>query len=200
MIKRALLPAASILGFYFSLAAQQTSQTGELRNHIATPEQSRDVVVFDPAFGLSLYSPGIIDASAGSALLLDRPMLTLLDGDDLLAEMGVAPLDLFPIASSDVSAEQTGSATPVHRSARNNAGADGKNSPTKEVISPLSPLYYTGELGVFYGRSSGKFEREIMETYFLGQIGNDKFQITVGGAYGESNGSLPRFHSVAPRK
>jgi hypothetical protein len=69
--------------------------------------------------------------------------------------------------------------------------------PSEMVSPPLSPVYYSGEVGVFYGRSSGKFEREIMETYFLGQVGNDKFQITVGGAYGESSGSALRVHSIA---
>jgi hypothetical protein len=102
----------------------------------------------------------------------------------------MAPLDPFQDDLPSAAELEQANAAPV----------DGKDSRSEVVNSPLNPIYYSGEVGFFYGRSSGKFEREIMETYFLGQIGNDKFQITVGGAYGESNGSLPRCQSfAAPR-
>jgi hypothetical protein len=200
MIKRALLAGLGVLGFCFCLAAQQGSQTGELRNGTATSEQSRDIAVFDPAIELSLYRPEIPGPMDSSVLLPERSELTLLDGGDLLAEMGIAPLDLFPVASSDLSPEQKVDVARVRRSARKDRGTDGKDSPAEIVNLPWSPIYYGGEVGVFYGRWNGKYGGDILQTYILGQLGNDKFQITVGAAYEESNGSLPRFHpSTGPR-
>ena len=195
LIKRAVLLGVGFVGFCFSLAAQQTSQTAESGSDSAAPEQSRDIAAFDPAFALNLYRPGIISAAASSALLPDRPVLTLLEGDDLLAEMGIAPLDLFPIVSSDISAEPKVSAAPVHRSARNDSGTDGKDSPSEIVTSPVSPIYYSGELGVFYGLWNGKYGGDIVETYIRGDVGNETFHISAGAAYGESSVNQPRFRS-----
>ena len=200
MIKRALLLGVGFVGLCFSLAGQQTIQTAESGNDTAAPEQSRDITAFDPAFALSLYRPGVISAAASSALLPDRPMLTLLDGGDLLAEMGIAPLYLFPVASSDVSAEPKVTAAPVHRSARTDSGTDGKDSPSKMVNVPWSPIYYGGEMGVFYGRWNGKYGGDIVETYIRGDVGNETFHISAGAAYGESSVNLPRIRSsTGPR-
>jgi hypothetical protein len=97
----------------------------------------------------------------------------------------MAPLDPFQDELPSAAELEQANAAPV----------DGKDSPSEMISPPLSPIYYSGEVGVFYGRSSGKFEREIMQTYFLGEVGNEKFHITVGAAYEESNGRLPRFRS-----
>jgi hypothetical protein len=200
MFNRALLLGVGFVGFCFSLAAQQTSQTAESGSDTAAPEQSRDIAAFDPALALSLYRPGIIGAAASSALLPDPSVLTRLEGDDLLAEMGIAPLDLFPIVSSDISAEPKVSAAPVHRSARNDSGTDGKDSPAEMVNVPWSPIYYGGEMGVFYGRWNGKYGGDIVETYIRGDVGNERFHISAGAAYGESNVNVPRFRSsTGPR-
>jgi hypothetical protein len=104
--------------------------------------------------------------------------------------MGMPALDSFQDEAPSAAEFQQAYAAPV----------DGKDLPSEIVIPRLSPFYYSGEVGVFYGRSSGKFEREIMETYFLGTIGNDKFQITVGGAYGESNVNGSRYRSFKGSK
>ncbi len=103
---------------------------------------------------------------------------------------GMAPLDPFQ--------DDLPSAAELEQA--NSAPVDGKDLPSEIVSPPLSPFYYSGEVGVFYGRSSGKFGREIMQTYFLGEVGNEKFHIMVGAAYEESNGRLPRFGSfTGPR-
>jgi hypothetical protein len=121
--------------------------------------------------------------------------LTLFNGPRLPASSelgwaGMPPLDYFQDYLPDAAEGQT--AEP--------ARVDQKDLPSEVAYSPLSPIYYSGELGVFYGRSSGKFDREIMQTYFLGTAGNDHFQITVGAAHEESNGSVPRFRSsTGPR-
>jgi hypothetical protein len=195
MIKRVLFIGVGFLGFHFSLAAQHTSQTEEPGNHTATRESWRDIAMFDPTFALSLYRTGIPAGVDSYVLLPDRPELTLLASDDLLTEMGITPLDLFPVASSDVSVEQKATATPIHRPARKNSGTDGKDSPV-EIVSPQwNRIYYGGEMGVFYGRWSGKYSGDIMETYLRGDLGNEKFHLSVGAAYGESNVNFSGFRS-----
>ena len=53
--------------------------------------------------------------------------------------------------------------------------------------------YAGGEVGFLYGRSTGKFGREVEAGYILGEVGNDKFQINVGASYENSSGRFPRF-------
>jgi hypothetical protein len=53
--------------------------------------------------------------------------------------------------------------------------------------------YAGGEVGFLYGRSTGKFGREVEQGYFIGDVGNDKFHITVGALYENSSGRFPRF-------
>ncbi|PZR74176.1 MAG: hypothetical protein DLM73_08685 [Chthoniobacterales bacterium] len=55
-----------------------------------------------------------------------------------------------------------------------------------------SSFSYGGEMGFFYGKSSGKYGREDFATYILGTVGNDKFQITAGFLHQESTFSNPR--------
>ena len=190
MIKRALAIALGFLAFCFPLTAQQTSRVERTKDKAATPPQLRPSALGNPA-RLILSQPEFLSAMHGSAVTDDLMMLTLSVGQRLPASselgwMGMPPLDYF----QDAAEVEKSNAAPV----------DGKDSPSEMVSSPLSPIYYSGEIGVFYGRSSGKFDREIMQTYFLGQIGNDKFQITVGGAYGESNVNAPRYRSFKGSK
>ena len=64
---------------------------------------------------------------------------------------------------------------------------------SKDKDSPDYPLdlrpgyYVTGEVGFTYGRYTGKFGGDYKEAYILGQVGNDKLQITVGASYEDSN-------------
>ena len=68
------------------------------------------------------------------------------------------------------------------------------------MMSLPDQVYYGGEVGVLYGRWTGKGGGDLMESYVLGTVGNDKFQITAGAAYEESSGRTPRFRSfVFPR-
>ena len=66
---------------------------------------------------------------------------------------------------------------------------------SKEVVDVRrSHSYYAGgEMGALYGRSSGKFGREVEEGYIVGGVGDDKFNITVGAAWEHSSGRVPRF-------
>jgi hypothetical protein len=68
----------------------------------------------------------------------------------------------------------------------------GVAAPKSKRKSPLNPVYYGGEVGVFYGHSSGKFGGDEFGTYIEGGVGNDKFQINAGASYQEWNGRVPR--------
>jgi hypothetical protein len=192
MIKSALLLGLGLLGFCFPLAAQQTSRVERTKDETATPRQLRRPSALDTPARLTLPRPEVFSATNGSVLTDDLMMLTLSVGQRLPASselgwMGMPPLDYFQDDLPSVAQVQQTNAAPI----------DGKDSPSEIVSSPLSPFYYSGELGVFYGRSSGKFGREIMQTYFLGEVGNDKFLIRVGAAHEESNGRVPRFRSFS---
>ena len=51
-------------------------------------------------------------------------------------------------------------------------------------------------MGLFYGKSIGsKFNREEEQAYFISGMGNDKYQITVGGFYEHSTGRGPNLNA-----
>jgi hypothetical protein len=69
-----------------------------------------------------------------------------------------------------------------------------KNSPDNVVeMRPQERIYASGEMGVLYGRSSGKYGREFEQGYIIGEVGNDYFHITVGTSYERSSGRVPRW-------
>ena len=52
--------------------------------------------------------------------------------------------------------------------------------------------YAGGEVGFMYGKSTGRFGGEYTRAYIIGEVGNDKVQITAGASYEESNVRFPR--------
>ena len=177
MIQRALLVVLGFFGLCFPLTAQQTLDAGS---------------------AFALYRPEIFSTVGSSVLLQSLPVLTLLNEQCLpvsteLGRMGRAPLNLFPDASLRVAEVQRINAAPVYRT-------DGKDWPGEVMSSPSNPIYFGGEVGFLYGRSSGKFGGDVMQTYMLGEVGNDKFQINVGASYEESSVRFPRFRSFVPSR
>ncbi len=183
MINRALLAVAAgaaILGVCFSLSAQETSTSVSIQ-----PE----------SFTLDQASPS--DLVAGRAALERTGSFRTLNN----AWYGPGPLTLvdgrlfsFPNAFGWVeatrhdflpafAAEALPRVTPVTRLARD-TGSKAVN---------LSPKfdYVGGEVGVFYGRSTGKFSREVEQGYILGEVVDGNTHIIVGGSYEHSNGSVP---------
>lgn len=61
------------------------------------------------------------------------------------------------------------------------------------ALTPPDTMQVRGETGVFYGRSSGKYGREISHEFIVGELGNDRFHITVGASHEEISGRTPRF-------
>ena len=64
-----------------------------------------------------------------------------------------------------------------------------------DVVELRSPdrVYYGGEIGFLYGRSSGKYGVEYERGYIIGEVGNDKFHLTVGTSYERLSGRVPRW-------
>lgn len=184
MIRRA---GYVVLGFLAVLLAAPQSQ-----GQTITAEELRETGALDAAAALTLRRPDLFRNVDGSVLIHGLPVLTLLDGRRFLAgelaRMGRAPLDLFPVAFLSAAQVQPVAASPMY-------GAD---SPGGVVNLRLKRNYEFGEVGVFYGRSGGKFHLEDKQAYFIGGVGNERFQITAGAAFQESSGRILYHGSSTP--
>jgi len=187
MIKRAL-PA--VLGFFslcLPLTAQQTNGPDQSEDETITLEQLRHTGAVDVGSALTLYQPDIFSTADSSVLIHGLPALTLLDGrrfpiSGALGRMGLTPFDLFPVAFLSAVEVTKVNGSPMY----------GTDSPGGVVNLRLNRDYAGGEVGVFYGRSSGKFSREDKQAHIIGGVGDEKFHITAGAAYEESNERVPR--------
>ena len=190
------------LGFFavcFSVIAQQAKHSGTTRHRAATSATT----TFEHGSNLSLYWPTVINATNASLLFHNGPVRAWSDGGQLasetaLAQIGMAPLGLFPLAylaPSDVGPTPftKSSAAPDSRPA--NLATDGKDLPAEMLGSPLNQVYYTGEVGFVYGQWSGKGSGDYVESYVWGQAGNDKFQITAGASFENWNGNSPKIRA-----
>lgn len=66
---------------------------------------------------------------------------------------------------------------------------DGTDSKSMDVPRERKLFdYATGEIGVFYGRGTGKFARDFESGYLMGTAGNEHMQISAGASYETSNG------------
>jgi outer membrane receptor protein involved in Fe transport len=186
VIKRALPAVFGLLTLCLPVAAQDET---------ITREELRITGALDAASALTLYRPDIFRTVNGSVLIHGLPVLILLDGRRLpvssaLGRMGMAPLDLFPVALLSAVEVQKINASPMY----------GTDSPGGVVNLHLNRDYYGGwgEVGVFYGRSSGKFNLEDKQAYFIGGVGDERFQITAGAVYQESKGRFLRLGPTPP--
>jgi len=165
MIKRIASIVSVVVGLYLVANAQLPGETSPL----------------------AFYRPEVLNSFDSSILMHQLPMLALLDGHNLplstpMSRMGRSPVSLSSDTSFNYAQVRTSNA----------AGIDPKDS--KEV-QPLrgDPLYYSGEVGVFYGHQSGKFGGDDYGSYFQGTVGNDKLQISVGGSFDQWNGHSPHW-------
>jgi outer membrane receptor protein involved in Fe transport len=187
MIKRALPAVLGFLSLCLPLTAQQTNRPEQTEDETIALEQLQRTGAVDTVSALTLYQPDTFSTVGSSVLIHGFPALTLLDGRRFsisgpLGRLGMTPLDLFPVAFLRAAEVQKLNASPMY----------GTDSPGGVVNLRLNRDYSGGEMGVFYGRSSGKFGREDKQTYILGGVGDDKFHITAGAAYEESSGRVPR--------
>jgi hypothetical protein len=210
MVKRALCVAAGLLGALCPVVAQQG-------HHSSTREKLHSSSASNAPLSLPLYRPKISGSMDNSLLLHNGSVPLWLDGPQMSAgdfpgysfasqwvQMGFTAPDFLPpaLASAVPPAAQAPTVRRPHASDSKDPGTDGKDSPD-EMLSPSSNLIYSGgEIGVLYGRWSGKGGGDMWETYITGTVGNDKFQITAGASYDEwnANGRSVRFRSFsAPR-
>src|SRR5262245_39736056 len=107
MSKGALVLALGLLGICFPVAAQQANHSRATQRPATKP--SAAAVNHDA--DLSIYGPNILSAFNSSLLFRNGPVRAWSDGAQLasetaLAQIGMAPLGLFPVAylaPSDVS-------------------------------------------------------------------------------------------------
>jgi hypothetical protein len=211
MVKRALCVAVGLLAALLPAVAQQP-------HHLTKRKQARSIGASSAPLSLSLYRPKVLGAGESSLLLHNGSVPLWLDGPELSngvvgpsygfasswVQLGFTSADFLPAAFL-VGAQppaQRPNAGRVHTTDGKDLGADGKDSPDEMLSSPANPIYYGGEVGFLYGRWSGKGGGDMWETYVVGTVGNDKFQITAGASYDEwnGNGRNVRFRSfAAPR-
>jgi hypothetical protein len=192
MIRRGVCVAVGLVGVCFAVAAQQENWRGATEN--------------DPTFALNLYNPEIFSAMDTSLLFRKGRVHTWSDGGRLtsetaLAEIGMASLDLFPVVYVPPNASEATTARTGSSAANSPVGTFGPDA--KDFLGMMLPpdqVYYGGEVGILYGRWTGKGGGDLIQSYMLGTVGNDKFQISVGAGYQESSGRSSRYHSyVFPR-
>jgi hypothetical protein len=211
MVKRALCVAVGLLAALLPAVAQQP-------HHSTKREQSRSAGASSAPLSLSLYRPKILGAAESSLLLHNASVPLWLDGKQVSTgvidpgysfasewvQLGFTSADFLPAAflSGAQPPAQRPSAGRVRTTDGRDLGVDAKDSPDEMLNSSANPVYYGGEVGVLYGRWSGKGGGDMWETYIVGTVGNDKFQITAGASYDEwnGNGRSVRFRSfAAPR-
>ena len=209
MVKRALCVALGLFAALLPAVAQQP-------RHSPKREQLRSAGAPSTPLSLNLYRPKVWGAAESSLLLhngsvplwLDAPGYGGVDPSYGFAsswvQLGFTSADFLPAAflSGAQPPAQRPSAGRVHGTDGKDVGADAKDSPDEMLSSSANPVYYGGEVGFLYGRWSGKGGGDMWETYVVGTVGNDKFQITAGASYDEwnANGRSVRFRSfAAPR-
>ena len=128
------------------------------------------------------------DFGALNNSFLRLPSLTLSDGGSFsfasaFNRMETTTPDFLPALSTTEPQRANASAT------------TGKDS-SKEVVDVRRPNlldYASGEVGFLYGRSiGGKRGGEVEEGYIIGEVGDDKFHITVGASYENWSERFPR--------
>ncbi|PYJ54590.1 MAG: hypothetical protein DME82_10555 [Verrucomicrobia bacterium] len=206
MIRRALAVAVGFIVVCFPVTAQQANRSATAKARTGTHQQlpaNRS----HPGSELSLYQPTIFSTNDNSLLFRKGRVLTWSDGGRLASEnalvsTGMIALDLFssgylpPLNAFGPVSMNRGTTAPNSRPG--NLGTDPKDSP-ELMTSPPDRFYYGGEIGFMYGHWSGKGGGDMMESYIMGAVGNDHFQITAGAAFEDWNGHAARFHSFVPR-
>lgn len=181
MITRALLGLAAIPAFCFSLLAQELAVS-----HSATSASFR----LNQASAREMVEGRAALEKTGSFRTLSGGWqgagpLTLVDGrrfsfPSAFGWVEAPPGDFLPAFT----AEELPRVVPVEALARERGG---------QGIDLLHKFDYVGgEVGVFYGRSTGKFKREVEAGYIFGEVVDGNTHISAGASYEHSSGRDPR--------
>ena len=204
MFRGALFLALGFLAVCFPASAQQAKHSRATQHRVATGAAT----TFEHGSTLSLYRPNVLSSSNASLLFHKGPVRAWSDGAQLasetaLAQIGMAPLGLFPVtylAPSDVTLAPTRNASAPSDSRFQNSSVDGKDLTNEIMNQPTNRIYYTGEVGFVYGQWSGKGNGDYWQSYVWGQAGNDKFQINAGAAFENWSGNGVKSHSFNPAR
>jgi hypothetical protein len=199
MFKGALVLALGFFAVCFPVVAQQAKHSGAAQNRAATFDTS----TFERGSTLSFYRPNVVSASNASLLFRSGPVRAWSDGAQLanetaLAQIGMAPLGLFPVtylAPSDVGPTPIRKPSAASNSRSQMLATDGKDLPGEMISSPLNQVYCTGEVGFVYGQWSGRGNGDYWQNYVWGQAGNDHFQINAGASFENWSGSSPKIRA-----
>ena len=199
MFKGALFAALGFFTVCFPVFAQQAKHPGAAQHRAATSAAT----TLEHGSTLSLYRPNVVGASNASLLFHNGPVRAWSDGAQLasegaLAQIGMAPLGLFPmtyLAPSDVGPTPTRRPSAASNSRSAMLATDGKDLPGEMISSPLNQVYYTGEVGFVYGQWSGRGNGDYWQNYVWGQAGNDHFQINAGASFENSSGNSPKIRA-----
>lgn len=180
MVNRALSVLVGLVALALPVAAQDVDSY--------SADQLRITGETDAGPALSLYRPDIFSSIDGSTLIHGLPVLTLLDGRRFpiageLGRMNMTALDVMPLAFLSA----------INVQKHPDSGSVGSDATGGVVDLRLNRDYGThGEVGMFYGKSGGKYGREDFSAYVVGGVGNEHIQITAGASYTESTGRYAR--------
>jgi len=172
MTKPVVVGVAVFLSLCFSLGAEQPARTLSLAQLSSLAPQSSRSSFLQPAILSKLDDPLLTDGALGPTTFSNRETFSLATTFNLLG----TPTSFLP---TTMAMQAPGHTVPATYS---------KDKDSPDYPLDLRPGYYvTGEVGFMYGRYTGKFGGDYKEAYILGQVGNDKLQITVGASYEDSN-------------
>ena len=181
MSKRVLFAVMGFFAVGFSVSAQETpvlNENGPVRFTLNQASADGAVEAYPTQgqarlFGTlnsAWYGPGAL--TLGDGRLFSFP--------SAFAWMEAAPAEIIPAAT-------LAAAPTVIRAAALAAPSVGQ---------PVDLLprfdYASSEVGVFYGKSTGKYGREVKAGYILSEIVEGNTHISVGMSYQESSGRTPR--------
>ena len=175
MIKRAV--AAVVVGLVCIICVSGFAQ--QTVYEPISVEDLRKTGEVDVGSALTLDRPDSFNTVDSVLLLRSLPVTTMLDGRRFpISGQSHGMFNLFPVAFL--------TEVDVHKVPSPMLSTE---SPVGVVDLRLNKVYAGGELGIFYGKTDGKYSTDLFQTYIMGGVGNDKFQISAGAMYEESSGS-----------
>lgn len=180
MSKRTLLTVAGFLGLCVSLSAQEVRDFGSVLPGRFTLSPIGLSGAVDPRSALGQAN---LFGTLNNAWYGPAP-LTFADGrffsfPSAFAWTEATPVGYLPVAALEEPARGTPAAKPT---------GDSGN----KALDLLPKFDYAGgEVGFFYGKSNGKYSREVVAGYLFGEVVEGNTHITVGASYEHANGRVP---------
>jgi hypothetical protein len=138
-----------------------------------------------PLSAQQINRPGFVGALSNS--ILRFPSLTLSDAQFFSLATAFNRLepttpDLLPASALPTMPAQRSNAYVKPVTDPKDFSKDASDIPRRNLLD-----YVHGEVGFVYGRYTGRFNGNVEEGYVIGDVGDDKFHITAGAAYENSN-------------